>query len=547
MKSQYRFGAIGLAFCAASAAFGQVQFNGNYVQNFDGLGQSGAATLTGRGPHAIADVLGSTGVDGWYGANFEGSSSNTEFKAHNGSLAGSAGRGVVFFGANRSAERALGALSTSNQISSFGLVLTNNTAQTFVSVDVSFIGEQWRAGDAGLVNVLSFAYGFGTSLTDAATLVPELDFVTPNLAGGETAVDGNDPANQTPVQAVITGVNWAPGQSLVLRWNATELSGQDNGLAIDTLAVSGIPAGISSLDLSDYELSATYALPPVSAAEASAVTYNWNTGTLFVIGDEGEAIVEVTTTGELVSEMTLTGFEDTEGLTYIGNGQFVIVEERIQDVFLITYVAGGSADRNSLPGISLGPTVGNVGLEGISFDPIANTYIIVKERTPQAVLEATLDWSIPSGSVTELFVPELGVADLSDVQVLTTVPSLIGTADQDNLLIYSQESSRLMEVTRDGTVLSTFDFTGIASDAEGVTIGPDGTIYVVGETPALCVLTPIDTSCAADLTKDGTVHASDLAVLLGAWDSSGAADLDGNGTVGASDLAILLGAWGKCS
>ncbi len=49
-----------------------------------------------------------------------------------------------------------------------------------------------------------------------------------------------------------------------------------------------------------------------------------------------------------------------------------------------------------------------------------------------------------------------------------------------------------------------------------------------------------------DLDGDGSVGASDLAILLGAWGSctsSCPADLDGNGAVGAGDLAILLGAW----
>jgi uncharacterized protein YjiK len=305
--------------------------------------------------------------------------------------------------------------------------------------------------------------------------------------------------------------------------------------------------GVTSVDLLNYQLSATHALPPVSASEASAVTYNWDTGTLFVLGDEGDALVEVTTTGQPMSQMTLTGFDDTEGLTYIGRGQFVLVEERLQDVFLLTYSAGGTADRNSLPGVSLGPTVGNVGLEGISFDPLTGTYFTVKEKTPQGVFENTIDWGVPSGTPAELFVPNLGVLDLSDVQTLTTVPSLIGTADQNNLLIYSQESALLMEVTRTGVVLSTFSFAGIATDAEGVTIGLDGTIYVVGETPALYVLTPIPALCPADVTGNQVIDIDDLLTVINAWGSTGGpADVTGNGVVDIDDLLAVINAWGAC-
>jgi MYXO-CTERM domain-containing protein len=241
--------------CATLALAGTasaVNFNGAYFQNFDGLAQSGATTVAGQGPHAIQGVLGSTGMDGWFGANYIGSSTSTEFKAHDGSLAGSAGRGVVFFGTTGSSDRALGALPTSNQVSSFGLVLTNTSNDTYTALDVSYIGEQWRAGEANVLNVLNFAYGFGTSLNNANTAFTGLNFDAPFLGGGEVAVNGNSPAFQTAISNTITGLTWAPGQSLVLRWNSVDLSGQDNGLAIDDLSITGVvptPGAIALLGL----------------------------------------------------------------------------------------------------------------------------------------------------------------------------------------------------------------------------------------------------------------------------------------------------------
>src|SRR5262245_23747817 len=70
--------------------------------------------------------------------------------------------------------------------------------------------------------------------------------------------------------------------------------------------------------------------PPGSllAQEASSVAYNPDTGTLFVVGDGGTSVVQVTKTGRLIDSMTLapgsspqgTEFYDTEGLTYAGGG-----------------------------------------------------------------------------------------------------------------------------------------------------------------------------------------------------------------------------------
>ena len=267
--------------------------------------------------------------------------------------------------------------------------------------------------------------------------------------------------------------------------------------ALALIAAGPAAAAISGLDLSDYRLVATYDLPAVRAAEASAITWNWDSDSLFVLGDEGDYVVEVNQQGVELSSMNLFGFDDTEGLTYVGNGQFVITEERLQDAYLFTYQAGGAVGRSTLPSLSVGPTVGNVGIEGLSYDPLTGRFIMVKEKTPQAVYDVALDFAGNTASVTELVPPAnpfaqiFGTADLSEVQVLTTVQSLRGTADQNNLLIYSQESSRLLEVSRSGQILSQFDFSAIAQDAEGVTIDADGILYIAGETPSLYVLAPV--------------------------------------------------------
>ncbi len=51
------------------------------------------------------------------------------------------------------------------------------------------------------------------------------------------------------------------------------------------------------------------------------------------------------------------------------------------------------------------------------------------------------------------------------------------------------------------------------------------------------------TGPVGDLDCDGTVGASDLALLLGGWGPGESGDLDGDGSVGPGDLAILLGNW----
>jgi len=75
------------------------------------------------------------------------------------------------------------------------------------------------------------------------------DFGTPNPAPvdpldffGEIPLDGNLPANQTAVNEFVGGITWSPGTWLVLRWDGKDVTGQDNGLAIDNLSFSaGVP------------------------------------------------------------------------------------------------------------------------------------------------------------------------------------------------------------------------------------------------------------------------------------------------------------------
>lgn len=57
--------------------------------------------------------------------------------------------------------------------------------------------------------------------------------------------------------------------------------------------------------------------------------------------------------------------------------------------------------------------------------------------------------------------------------------SFAGTGYEDKLLIFSQESQRLLEVARAGQVLGSFAFTTISGIAEGVTIDANGTIWCV--------------------------------------------------------------------
>lgn len=301
-------------------------------------------------------------------------------------------------------------------------------------------------------------------------------------------------------------------------------------LALSFFAASGAAAQVASVDLGTYTLSATINLPAV-LFEASAVTYNWDTDRLIIIPDSTAAIVELSLTGAVVSQMSMSGFEDVEGITYLGAGRFAIAEERQQRVYRFTYSPGGNVVRSTLPSASLGSPGGNEGIEGVSFEPLTTYTFAIKERTPIRVIRASIDYQAGAASIIDLFNPgSLGVTDLADIAVLSTVPTLIGTADQDHLLLLSQESARLLEVTRTGTVQSQLSLSGISDTAEGVTIDPRGVIYICDESPRLYTFKP---PCYANCDGSGAapvLTANDFQCFLNAYASgSASADCDHSG------------------
>ncbi|MES1164477.1 MAG: lamin tail domain-containing protein, partial [Verrucomicrobiota bacterium] len=277
---------------------------------------------------------------------------------------------------------------------------------------------------------------------------------------------------------------------------------------------------LSGIDLSLYTRIARYALPEPTtttppdgvsllAQEASAVTYDWDTDTLFVVGDGGTSIVQVSKTGQLIDSMTLaqggspqgTDFYDPEGLTYVGGGKFVMSEERDRQVVLFKYVPGTTLHRGDAQTVKLGSFVENIGNEGVSFDPATTTpttrgFIIVKEISPEGVFQTNVDFvagSASNGSATteptNLFNPALAnLSDFADVFALSNLPSLTGP-DSGHLLVLSQEAGKIVNISRTGAVANSLTIQPDANDRlsipdmqhEGVTMDFNGILYVVNE------------------------------------------------------------------
>ncbi|SKA86079.1 Uncharacterized protein YjiK [Prosthecobacter debontii] len=334
--------------------------------------------------------------------------------------------------------------------------------------------------------------------------------------GGHAGPSGGAPSSGADFVALV----WVPssGVSSPRYTNATGSNYGSFQAAVGTDLGSPGKVGLPlEVDLSSYIRIGRYDLPEPTrstppnginllAQEASAVTYNWDTDTLFITADGGTSIVQVTKTGALVDTMTLatgsspqgTDFYDPEGITYIGNNQFVMSEERDRQLVLFTYAAGTTLSRSGAKTVKIGTFVPNTGTEGLSYDPQTGGFICLKEIDPIGIFQTNVDFeagtatngSPTTESSTNLFDPALlGMLDVADVFALSNLPSLNGRAQSGNLLVLSQESASIVNVDRSGNISSRLNIqsdvgnplTAAAQQHEGITMDRNGLIYVVSE------------------------------------------------------------------
>ena len=294
------------------------------------------------------------------------------------------------------------------------------------------------------------------------------------------------------------------------------------GGSIDTATVTvSIEAAATTVDLSKYVRVGRYNLPEPSRTtlppgtpahnllcqEASGVTYNWDTDTLFIACDGGRSITQVSKTGQLIDTMTLalragapqgTDFYDPEGITYIGAGEFVLSEERDRQLVKFTYAAGTTLSRANTQTVKIGTFVDNTGTEGLSFDPLTGGFICLKEISPIGIFQTNVNFAAgtaTNGSPTtqnsiNLFDPALlGLSDVADVFALSNLPAFSGQPQEENLLVIGQEDARVVNISRSGVIHSTLQIVtdlGNPLDAgaqqhEGVTMDRLGNVYVVNE------------------------------------------------------------------
>ncbi len=196
-----------------------------YSENFDGMGPTGTAYITGW----TAIRAAGTGAVG-----AELTMAVTDGTANSGN--------IYNLGTVDATERAFGSLASGSTVPSFGAFYANNTGSSITQLELDGMMEQWRSGsNASVTETYVFEYSLDATSLNTGTwvAVPNFNLVEKVIASAAAnALNGNLPENQTGISASITGINWTPGSTLWIRWTDVNDGGSDGICSIDNLSIN---------------------------------------------------------------------------------------------------------------------------------------------------------------------------------------------------------------------------------------------------------------------------------------------------------------------
>lgn len=268
---------------------------------------------------------------------------------------------------------------------------------------------------------------------------------------------------------IIYGVSWA------MHWD-------DRGVLWVLERFESPAERLESVWLPDYHaVIDAKLLPGMEKDEASDLTYNPQTKTLFSVMGKNPFLVELTLQGDVLRKMPLNGWNNPEGVTMMEDGLMAVVDERQHSLTIIKVdPQTQQLTKADFPSYDLGPSRDqNKAFEAVTWDKRKQQLILGEERPP-----ALFTWK-SDGSQTltgdKQKVPDADL-DMRNLSALTVDPRT------GHLLALSADSHLLMELDEKGEQVSFMTllggFNGLKNTiprAEGVTMDENGTLYIVSE------------------------------------------------------------------
>lgn len=247
----------------------------------------------------------------------------------------------------------------------------------------------------------------------------------------------------------------------------------------------------STIGLSRYSVVIDGKTVEASLHNLSGITYDYDHDRLLAITNNTPMeLLVLSKAGDIQARYPLVGFEDTEGLAYLGNGRLVIVDEEQQQLDVLNIpqeVRPIHVEEAQYIAVQINASHSNKGFEGVTYDPASDRLFAIKERDPRAMYEVTgllkaLDAQgvrITVRDLTPWIARSVFARDLSD-----------GYYDpaSGHLLVLSDQSRNITELDADGHFVSIRSlraaFSDLHKDApqpEGITMDTAGNLYIVSE------------------------------------------------------------------
>lgn len=223
---------------------------------------------------------------------------------------------------------------------------------------------------------------------------------------------------------------------------------------------------------------------------ASELTYDSNTNTLFTVLNKNNKIVELSLAGKVLRIVNVVGVNDMEGITYIDTNRFVIADEHDSRLILANLEPNAKElNVKDSPKIKLGINESsNKNLEGVSWDFRQKKLILVKERDPKYVISVKGFVNESKSGELDLEIETLHKYDHMLAWAMRDLSAVKYISKSGHTLLLSDESKLVKEFDENGKPLGAMalwaGFHGLSNSipqAEGITIDNNDNIYIISE------------------------------------------------------------------
>jgi len=253
-------------------------------------------------------------------------------------------------------------------------------------------------------------------------------------------------------------------------------------------------SSFNSVELEDYVL--TYYEHNRTGYESSALTnHEQRLGDYITIDDSGTEIISyVNGFNSIVGVPVNSPGSDFEGITYLYDDYFAIVEERLDQLTFIKFNYGSNGILQSINPIitrSLNNSFisgANDGYEGITYNPQTKKMYLIKEYNDKMIFEFDAPQAPnfnQSINLTEPFNLEQvfwSPDDVAGLYHMSLNHAFSATPAGEHLLLLSQESNTIYEIDLNGNLISQlpFNLSGLLGSYTNGFFQPEGITYENG-------------------------------------------------------------------